>query len=1054
MPPRVFSLLLLIVLVGSLAWAQLPTATLNGIVTDPQGALVTGATVTATNQATGDSRSFTTASDGHYTIPNLTPGDYSVSVTGSGFAGRQYKDVRLEVGRNVTLNVPLTLAKVGETITVTGGEAQIQLTQSQIQGQIPAATIENIPLNGRNFLELAFLLPGNRPATNFDPTKTNTLEVSSAGQYGRGGNITVDGGDNNDEVVGGTLINFPQDGIAEFQIATNKYTAEVGRSASSIINIVTKSGSNDMHGSGFIFFRHKELQALPATFDRSQPAPRFVREQFGGSLGGPIIKDKAFWFVSSEYRNQDHAVPVGVRDFATSTVTGGSAPAFLHDYLLTSRVDYKPTGSDSIGVRYSFERSLDIDNGSLRKPQGTAANRQQSLNRYNSILSDWTRVLSSTRVNSLIFHADTFLNQIPAFTGNNPVTNPAGLAAGNELRFPTLQDGANFRIPQQTPLNRFQLRDTFNWIRGAHTLRFGGEWQNSGAGVVFDLFGSGTVFTTENFAGDACRDAGVSLNLCDRNNDGVLNDLDIPVAVALRSAAPVRPPSAPTSRNNYFGFFVQDDWRARSNLTFNLGLRWEVDNNVLGQTDQNKACPDLTSLPSEPCEFIRNIVGPADPRKFKNFGPRVGVAWDPFKAGKTVIRGGYGIYYDRVVLEVPILETLLNGRILPLESTGESVCNTPGCGPVNGTTPVRFNAGTPTLANPFVGASAIFGIGVNVVDNHAGTPYVQQVTVGAQHQFGQNWTASVDGVHNFGKRFLIGRFLRSAPPGVNSPLLVCPNGVDPCTITDPVTGRSDQVTNIESSAQTWYDGMLVSFAKRPTPIGRMRWAFNVNYTLSKTFNFANDDQIPFNGAEDQVNLIFHTNNLGLEKGYAPTDERHRFVFYGVFDMPWQLSISPIWTWASSVPMDSQVPALTARLPNIRRNAGGRDLPAGAALNAAIQQWNALPPCTGAVGGPVPCHAGATLSLVDPNLKFGDDFNAFDMRITKAFSFTERQKLQVIAEVFNLFNVANIRGTNNTNYSGFNNDITSSSFNQPISTAGKFFGAGGPRAFQFAARYTF
>ena len=1037
---RAVSFLVLSLLLAGFGWAQLPTATLNGIVTDPQGAVVSGATVTTISQATGETRTVRTGGDGRYAIPNLAPGDYDVSIEGTGFAKRQFKAIRLEVGRNVTLDVPLGVAKVGEVVTVTGGESQIQLTQSQIQGQIASSTIENIPLNGRNFLELAFLLPGNRPATNFDPTKTNTLEVSSAGQFGRGGNITVDGGDNNDEVVGGTLINFPQDGIAEFQIATNKYTAEVGRSASSIINIVTKPGTNDVHGSAFIFFRHKALQALPATFDRSQPTPRFVREQFGGSVGGPIIKDKAFWFVSSEYRNQDHAVPVQFRDFAIRDVIDGSAPAFLHDFLLTSRGDYKPTNSDSIGVRYSFERSLDIDNGSLRKPAGTAANRQQSFNRYNSVLADWTRVLSPTRVNSLIFHVDTFLNKIPAFNDNNAVTNPAGLAAGNEIRFPTLQDGANFRIPQQTPLNRYQLRDTFNWVKGAHTLRFGGEWQNSGAGVVFDLFGSGTIFTTETFATQ------------DRNGDGFIDDRDIPIAVALRSAAPVRPPSAPTSRNNYFGLFVQDDWRVRPNLTINAGLRWEVDNDVLGQTDQNKACPDLTTVPSSPCEFIRNIIGPADPRKFKNFGPRLGFAWDPFNRGKTVVRGGYGIYYDRVVLEVPILETLLNGRILPLQSTAGSTLNGAG-----NFAPDLTTGQIVSLANPFGGESAVFGIGVNVVDNHAGTPYVQQFTFGAQQQFGQNWTVSVDGVHNFGQRFLIGRFMRNSPAGVNSPFLVCPNGVDPCTITDPATGRSDQVTNIESSAKTWYDGMLVSLSKRPTGTKDLRWGFNVNYTLSKTFNFANDDQIPFNGAEDQVNLIFHTNNLRLEKGYAPTDERHRFVFYGIFEAPWQLSVSPIWTWASSVPMDSLVPALTARLPNIRRNALGRDIPDGTALNAAIQQWNALPACTGAVGGPVPCHAGATLLPVDPNLSFGDDFNAFDLRITKTFNFTERQKLQFISEVFNLFNITNIRGTNNTNYSGFNNDITATSapaFNQPINTAGKFFGAGGPRAFQFALRYAF
>jgi len=1044
------------VVAASLAWAQLPTSTLNGIVTDPQGAAVAGAKVTLTSKATGLTRDTSTGSEGQYVFANLPPGDYDIRIETQGFATREFKGVRLEVGRATTLDVKLALGQLGQEVTVGEAVAQVELTQSTVQGQISATTVENMPLNGRNFLELAFLIPGNRPATNFDPTKTNTLEVSSAGAFGRGGNISVDGGDNNDEVVGGTLANFPEDGVAEFQIATNKFTAEVGRSGSSIINIITKSGTNELHGSGFIFFRHKALQGLPAVFDRTQPTPHFAREQFGGSVGGPIKRDRAWWFVSSEYRDQGHAVPVGVRDFTANRVIGGSAPAFVHDYLLSGRTDFRLTDHDNLAVRYSFNRSLDIDNGSQRKPSGTAANRQSSLNRFNSLLTEWTRIISSRVVNSLIFHPDWFLNSIPAFSPGDPVTNPAGLAKGNEIRFASLQDGANFRIPQSTKFNRYQIRDTLSWVRGNHTFRFGGEWQHWNTFALFDLFGSGSIFTTEDFA-----------SRVRSSHTGPPDDRDIPIAVAIKSAATTRPPIVPFYPNSYFGAYVQDDWKVRPNLTLNLGLRWEFDD-VVGDASNLHPCASLTVVDNT-CEFIENILGTHQGRDFKQFGPRVGFAWDPLKRGQTVFRGGYGIYYDRVVTEVPLLELLLNGRILPLAAFNGSTCNS-AVVPANqnhtlgacSASDATFDTGTPTLAAPFSGGSAVFGIGINRIDRNAKHPYVQQFTLGVQQQVAKNWLISADGIHDFGQRFLLGRLLRSSA----STQISCPNGIDPCTVTDPLTNRSDQVTNIESSAKSWYDALLVSLQKRPTGGDSFRWGFNMNYTLSKTFNFSNDDQIPFNGSEDQVDLIERTNNLRLEKSYAPTDERHRWVFYGVFEVPWKITISPIWTISSHVPMDSLVPALSARLPILPRNALGREISTGAQLNAAIDVWNSLPTCTAAVPSPSPCNADGpppspgvnpgrlTLSHVDPNLNFGRDFNSLDLRVTKTWTFFNEQKLQFISEVFNLFNITNIRGFNNNNYSGFNNDITSARFNQPQRTAGGFFGSGGPRAFQFALRYSF
>jgi len=1066
-----------IVLVLSLsAAAQLPTSTLNGTVTDPQGAVVAGARIVVTSTATSTSREATSASDGGFAFSDLPPGDYTVRVSASGFATSEYKAVRLEVGRASTLNVSLKIARGGEVVEVSAAEIALNTTQSMVQGLVEAQEIQTLPLNGRNFLDLAFLIPGNRPAPRFDPTKTNTVEVSSAGAYGRGGNIIIDGADNNDEVVGGTLMNFPEEGLAEFQIAT-KFTAEVGRSSSSIINIATKSGTNDVHGSEYFFFRHKTLQGLPATFDRTQPTPRFAREQFGGSVGGPLIREKLFGFFAGEYLNQDHAVPVGVRDFTANSVTGGSALAFVHDVRITSKGDWVPDGSDHISLRYSFERSLDVDNGFLIRPLGGAANRQQSLNRYNSFLASWSKSFSPTQTNSLSYQKNYFINHIPAFSPDAPDTNPAGLAATNELRFPDLQDGANYRIPQRTRLARDQVRDTFYWSMGKHNLSFGAEFQYYGSDILFDIFGSGSIYLTEDFprqnlfTGTSCS----AVTPC--------NDTDIPIAIALKSGAPVRPPTAPYEHNKYLGLFVQDDWRFRPGLTFNLGLRWDGDFNSLGETEQNKPCPTLTTVIIN-CEFIRNLLGPHDSSaKYKNFGPRVGFAWQPAALKNTVVRGGYGIYYDRVILEPALLEELLNGRAVPIVGYGGSTCSATG----SGATPVpsigncflsgaTYAPGSPTLANPFSGGSSPFGIGVNVIDNKAATPLVQQFTLGVQRQFGNDYLLSVDGIHTRGTRQLIPRYLRTLPPGISTPFINCPNPRDPCIVIDPATGTPaatgcpadpscQTITNIQSSARTWYDALLVSFQKRPRS-GPWHPGYNVSYTLSKTFDEQQDDQVSPSGAptEDPAIVAMHVNDLKIEKGYATSDERHRFVVSGSMELPWKLNISPIWSLSSSIPENLDVPLLgDGRLPNIPRNALGRQIQNGAALNSAIIAYNALPAClaSGSTAGPLPCNQGQILNAagtgafqVDPKIHFGHSLNSFDTRVSRTFHFKEPHSLEAIAEVFNLFNVTNIRGTTNRNYSGVNNVLTSGDFNRALETAGKFFGSYGPRAFQFALRYRF
>lgn len=984
------ALLLTLATSATSARAQLGTASVSGTVTDQNGAVVPHARVVLKNKATGQTREVVTGAEGVYQMRNLPPAVYELRASAQNFAESVVDNVNLQVGEVPTVNITLRPAGLGETVTVLSDQAVgVDTTTSQVSGLISSRTLENLPLNGRNFLDLAFLIPGNAPAPNYDPTKTNTIEVSSAGQLGRGGNVAVDGADNNDDVVGGTLQNFPQDAIGEFQIITNRFSAEIGRSASSAINIVTRGGTNELHGSAAIFFRHDRLSALPATLDRSiigtLGRPPFDREQYAFSIGGPFRRDRAWFFGAFEYRNQDGVVLTAERDAAARRVVNTFAPAPLNDLLGTARVDWQATRDDKMTFRYGLQREDDIDRGSLRRPIGTADNRQHSFNRYHSFVYNWVHTFSPTLLNDFTFHENKFQNSIPTFVENR-----------NELRFPSVQDGGNFRIPQRTRQNRLQLRDNLTYTSGAHSMKFGGEYQRLDTDALFDLFGSGTLFLAEDFA------------TRDRDGNGQINDNDIPVVITIRSVAPSRPPTVPDVDNNYFAFYFQDDWKVRPNFTLNIGLRYELDTN----TKNLKNFDEIFTI-------VRPFLSGERSRDANNFAPRIGFAWDPWGDGKTSVRGGYGIYYDRIVLEVPLLERLLDGRALPLEVRAGSETDASG----------NFRPGTPTINNPFTGTliPGAGAVGINIIDNQLDTPYVQQFNLGLQREVAQGLVVSADFVHSFGTSFIIGRSIG--------------------TVFNPVVGGFDSVVNLESSVKNWYDGLLLNVQRRHS----RRFSFNASYTLQKSFNFSNDDQIPF-----QVGPLDPA-NLRIEKGPPPNEERHRFTFYAVVDAPFGIQLSPIYTLASDVPFDIILPNGTTRIPQIQRNAAGRVFRTGSELNAFIQRVNAA--------GGVP--GVGLLPLVREDQTFGDSFTSFDLRLSKVFPFGERWSLQGVAEVFNLFNVTNIRGVNNVNYSGFQNTLIrdsedpsnpgflrSSSFGRPLQTAGGVFGTGGPRAFQFAARLRF
>jgi hypothetical protein len=295
--------------------------------------------------------------------------------------------VRLEVGQAAEIEVPLQVSAVAEELTVAGDAGSVDVLGSVVGTVISAGEIESLPLNGRNFLELAFLTPGSAPAANFDPTKAQSVIVSSAGQAGRGGNITIDGMDDNDDVVGGPLQNIPQDAVQEFQVATNRFSAEFGRSAGSVINVVTRSGADVLRGSAAAFLRDQAWQALPATLDRDLVEdPPFDRQQLSFTLGGPLRRQKLFAFGALEVRNQDGGTEVGVRDTAARTIRRAFAPAPLDDLLGTIRVDWRASDADDVSGRYSMQREDDISASALDRAIGTASQRQKSRNRLHSVL--------------------------------------------------------------------------------------------------------------------------------------------------------------------------------------------------------------------------------------------------------------------------------------------------------------------------------------------------------------------------------------------------------------------------------------------------------------------------------------------------------------------------------------------------------------------------------------------------------------------------------------------------------------------------------------------
>jgi outer membrane receptor protein involved in Fe transport len=594
--------------------AQTVTGTIDGRVSDESRAAVPGASITAKSGATGLTRTGTVSTAGTYRLASLPAGRYDVSAQLTGFATQVIKDVEVLVGSETTVDFTMKVATVSETITVTTETPLIQTTTSDIGQVITSKLVENMPLNGRKFQDLSLLVPGTRSSNYYDPTKTEVGGISYGGATGRNVIISVDGADDNDGVVRGLLQQFSNDAILEYKVTTNRYGAEFGRSTGGVVNVVTKSGTNDFHGGAFVYGRNESLDSKTFFEDKlNLPKPPFKQWQYGATLGGPIEKDKAHFFLSYERNQRD--------DYATVNTNGalpsqeGSFPQPFRNNFVLAKVDFQWNESNTLVARYGLEdnnRTHDFIGGSTLASSGAL-----NTNKTHSGVLKNTTVLGNSKLNELVLTYQHFENNITAEDNSKP-----GIVT------PDFTFGANLNTPQQTIQQRFQVRDDFSFRKenwgGDHAFKVGAELMRSHFGGFFvpTLYG---LFTFSHSLGS--------------NLNTYLNS----IADSFSGSAGN---NSFDDNWTYVAGYVQDDWKPTRRLTLNLGVRYEIQ---FGPYSNRFDTIGIRAVSAAGYPSQRQ-------QDYKDISPRVGFAYDINGDGKAVVRGGYGRYYDEIFQNITLYE--------------------------------------------------------------------------------------------------------------------------------------------------------------------------------------------------------------------------------------------------------------------------------------------------------------------------------------------------------------------------------------------------------------
>lgn len=1037
------------------------SASLQGTITDKSQAVIGNkAEITITNKETGATKTTTTNDTGGYHFDSLQAGIYSIKATAPGFSTVEARDVELLVGRTTTQNFALAPGAVSETVEVTGTAPLVDQTKTDVSTNITPQQITDLPLIGRDIADLAYLSPGVKAADSYDPTKNRYSILSVNGEGGRNVNVTVNGIDNKDNTVGGPVMQLPAEAVQEFQISTQRFSALNGRSAGAAINVITKSGSNNFHGSAFGFFRDQALNADQklangdGTTSTSNPA--YSRQWFGGSVGGPIKKDKLFGFFAYERQREHTAIAESPTAFQQLSLVAAvnsprlavqpatTIPTPFFENRLNGRLDYTINSKHSayLSVSTQANNSLnDQSNGNFDLTEGNF-----TVNHLQVANLTLNSNLTPTLMNSFTVGFQYWNNLIDSSTRAPLVTFPGGI-----------QFGTNTNVPQNSIQRKYQFKDDIAKTFGKHTFKTGVDYIytpsmggffefNPTLEIDYGLSPSAILALPQGFA-----------------TNGLVEGMSIAVG----------DPTFIIRDAKQLGLYFQDDWKVSQRLTVNAGLRYDKDFDFIGGSDiaNSRTFQELQAIAST-SPLAASLVRKKATDYSKGFSPRIGFAYDLNGHGNHIVRAGFGMYYDNTFQNIPLFmeqqanQTIFQTAFAIGPSGGDIV---PGTG-ISLSNWNVINSPFPVIPPPSHNLNP--GSTGRLMDPDYRTPVTEEFNGGYTWAINSKSVFEAEYVHVLSLH-------ENKTINVDPNIPVTPNNITTLSRTglpggffrplDAALAAAGQpnmasLRDEMSIGRSRYDGMNLTYRQR----NFHKTDMTVNYTLARAVGYNVDGSSFRNYPRDPQKPL-----SPAEFGPSFNDERHHLTIAGTSHLPWGMEASPILQFGSARPY---LPASGSNMLNLGggsmagalvvTNSAPQNLLSGTQLTPVIDSVSNV---SSLVLAASKCYYSGNCQLAAYSGLRGDPYFNLDARLAKNIKMGENRNLQLIFQAFNLFNHANYGnnfGFTTNEFSTVPDTARCATCKKQISTADSTFSnAVGfinpsssllPRAFtaEFGARFTF